>query len=221
MTQAKPLASWLTHGAGRSSTCASARGRLLWRGSSRPQAAERMSLASHWPQKGMSRTLSAYVRRDCVGERQGGHRPCIPARWRLMGPLLWLLKRRRWSPPGAWAAPPPSLARTGESTTLRQPFAEDGMRVRHYFSVAEVNRNAAAQSPPRWRLHLNTCVVQPGWVGTWARKSRQNTRRDDAAPAACARRKKHKNPLSGGVCLLTKRGLIRVRCGPELALGTP
>jgi hypothetical protein len=63
------------------------------------------------------------VRRDGVCARHGGHRPCIPELWRLIGPPLWLLKRRRWSPPGAWAAPPPSLALTGESQTLSQPFA--------------------------------------------------------------------------------------------------
>ena len=46
---------------------------------------------------------------------------------------LWLPKTRPWSPPVAWAAPPPSLALTGASHTLSQPFESDGMRARHHF----------------------------------------------------------------------------------------
>jgi hypothetical protein len=59
---------------------------------------------------------------DGVVERQGVPRPLIPEPLRLIGPLLGLLKRRRWSPVVACAAPPPSLARTGASHTLSQPF---------------------------------------------------------------------------------------------------
>ena len=132
------------------------------------------------------------VRRDCVCARHGVHRPCSPERWRLIGYPLWLLTRRRWSPPGACAAPPPRLALTGESTTLRPPCASDGMRGRHYCSVAEGNRHAALPSPQRWRLHRNTCVVPPCLVGTWARKSRQNTGLDAAAAGSYTAEKKQK-----------------------------
>ena len=145
------------------------------------------------------------VRRDGVWERHGVQRPCIPARWRWMGPPRWLLQRRRGSPQGACAAPPPSRARTGEATTLRQPFAADGMRGRHYCSGAEGNRHAALQSPHRWRLHLKTGWGQPCLVGTWARKSRQNTRRDDAAAGMYTAGKKQKSALRGSVSLDKER----------------
>ena len=68
----------------------------------------------------------------CVGARQGTPRPCIPEPSRLLGHPLWLLKKRRWSPPVTGAAPPPSPARTGESPRLSRAFAWDGMRARHY-----------------------------------------------------------------------------------------
>ena len=58
----------------------------------------------------------------CVLERQGTPRPLIPEPSRLIGHPLWLLQRRRWSHPVAWAAPPPSLARTGESMTLSRAY---------------------------------------------------------------------------------------------------
>ena len=89
-------------------------------------------------------TLSVCV--DCVCERQGVPRPCIPEPDALIGHPLWLLKRRRCSPPVACAAPPPSPARTGASPMLRQPCEEDGMRARHSCSVAEDTRHAALQS---------------------------------------------------------------------------
>jgi hypothetical protein len=63
------------------------------------------------------------VQRNCVVARQGVQRPSFPEPDALLGHPLGLLTRRRWSPSVAWAAPPPSLARTGESTTLSQAFA--------------------------------------------------------------------------------------------------
>jgi hypothetical protein len=63
------------------------------------------------------------------------------------------------SHPVACAAPPPSPARTGESTMLSQTFAWDGMRARHDCSVAGTTRYAALQSLQKWRGHLHTCVV--------------------------------------------------------------
>jgi hypothetical protein len=57
----------------------------------------------------------------------------LPAPARLLGHPLWLRKKRRWSPPGTWAAPPPSPARPGESPRLRQAGEGDGLRARHDF----------------------------------------------------------------------------------------
>jgi len=146
----------------------------------------------------------------CVLERQGTPRPFIPEPLRLIGQPLWLLTKRQWSHSVACAAPPPSPALTGEFMRLSLAFAWDGMRARHYFSVAEDTRHAALQSPCTWRLNLNTCVVQPHRLAPEYRNHVRTPDRLLTAPAPGSG-KKRKKPLSGVVCLLTNRGLIRVR----------
>jgi hypothetical protein len=49
----------------------------------------------------------------------------------------------------AWAAPPPSPARTGEAKRLRQPSEEDGRRAQQYCEVAEDPRNGSLHSSRR------------------------------------------------------------------------
>ena len=51
------------------------------------------------------------------------------------------------------------------------------------------------------------------WVGTRRPQSRQDTRPTADCASVHTAEKNSKKPLSGAVCLLTRRGLIRVRCG--------
>jgi hypothetical protein len=76
----------------------------------------------------------------------------------------------------AGAAPPPSLTRTGEPDTRRQPFDEDGTRARTQVAVAAHHRPAARPSSRQCCWHLHPCVVPPCVVGTWTRQARQDTR---------------------------------------------
>jgi hypothetical protein len=84
------------------------------------QTAKQHDATGHQREKPEVSVLEAFP--GCVLERPGTPRPFIPEPSRLIGHPLWLLQRRRWSPPVAWAAPPPSLARTGESTTLSHAY---------------------------------------------------------------------------------------------------
>jgi hypothetical protein len=97
----------------------------------------------------------------CLLDRPGTPRPVLPEPSRVRGHPLWLLPRRRGSPPVAGAAPPPSPALTGESPTRRQACAGDGRRARHECEGAEHPRHAALPSSPRGRGRLKKCVGQP------------------------------------------------------------
>jgi hypothetical protein len=176
-----------------------------------PQGAERVSLWPHW-----TRTGGACIQHaaDPAGRRLGTPRRAEDPYPRALAcdgtPALAATPAACARTRCAWAAPPPRLTRTGAPDTLSRPFESDGMRAQQSFSVAGDHTNGALHSPCEWRLHLKTCVVPPRVVGTCARQSRQDTA-PTARDAGVTRRNKRNSPLSGGVCLLTRRGLIRVR----------
>jgi hypothetical protein len=91
----------------------------------------------------------------------------------------------------AWAAPPPSLPRTGALDTRSQPVAEDGTRAPPQFEAAAAHTNGALHSPGQGRPSLQTGVGQPRQVGTCTRQSRQATSptADDAARREAAHKK--------------------------------
>jgi hypothetical protein len=70
------------------------------------------------------------------------------------------------------------------------------------------------QSSLARRSNLNTCVVQPRWCTSMLNYSQNTLPRDNCARTR--KRKKTKNPLSGGVYPLTTGSLIRVRLGPDI-----
>jgi hypothetical protein len=67
-------------------------------------------------------------------------------------------------------------------------------------------------SSSRRRARLQTCVVQPRAVCACMWKCSQSTTLDADSAGTHPAEKKARNPLLGGVCLLTTGGLIRVRC---------
>ena len=76
-----------------------------------------MSLAPHWTHQGMSRPPARQMSDVAASvNAQAGIGPRSPARWRVLGhPALAPDPGRRLVASGfAWAAPPPSPARTGE-----------------------------------------------------------------------------------------------------------
>jgi hypothetical protein len=138
-----------------------------------------------------------------------------PARW--LGHPLWLLKRRRWAPPGAWAAPPPRPARTGASPRRHQALACDGRRARPYCSGAEQSRQAALPASRQGGGNRNTGVGQPhGWAPASSTHVRTPARRPRAP--GTGKRQQGKKPLRGGGCLLPKGVLLRVRRSVGLRL---
>src|SRR5215475_11450400 len=75
------------------------------------------------------------------------------------------------------------------------------MRAQHDVEGAEEHTNGALHSPCTWRLHLNTCVVQPRLVGTCARKARQDTAPTAGGARPWKAEKKQKTAPRGSVSL--------------------
>src|SRR5712691_10310008 len=107
------------------------------------------------------------------------------------------------------AAPPPHLALTGEREALRERVASDGMRAPICCEAAEDNASSLCHR------HRNGDRAS---ISVWCRPMRSVPRDGHAVSTRCQRpmtpgpiqRKKAKNLLLGGVCLLTTGGLISV-----------
>ena len=105
----------------------------------------------------------------------------------------------------------PSLAHgTRSALPLRRPAGGDG----------DISRRQRATTASLCTCHADgarahTCVVQPRPGRARRSKSRQDLRPAVDSPGS-GTRKKVRNPLLGGVCLLTIRVLILVRCFPIL-----
>ena len=65
-----------------------------------------------------------------------------------------------------WAAPLPTLARTGARGPFSHVLASDGTRGPLGFSAAEDLAKGALYSPSPWRQRLHPCVVQPHAICT-------------------------------------------------------
>src|SRR5437764_7559186 len=89
------------------------------------------------------------------------------------------------------AAPPPSLALTGEPDTFCHLFAEDGTRVM-FLGRSGSPREGPLRASSRRRVSLNTCLVQPHSHCTSIGKGSQNTPPgvDCASPRKAEKRKK-------------------------------
>src|SRR5262249_221053 len=109
-----------------------------------------------------------------------------------------------------WAAPLPSLTLTGEPHGLSHPFAWDGTRVQHSFSVAEKTPTVLCLATAGPTEPQDVCgAATPGWHLPTEMKSAHAT--DCRRRQALESGKTAKTPLRGIVCLLTKGVLIRVR----------
>ena len=124
----------------------------------------------------VARTARRPRRRRCTPRRPEALYPC--ARASAWPPALAPAKRR-WSPPVAWAAPPPRLRLTGEPTTRSQAACGGGPRARHHCSVAEDTRNAALQSPHPGATEPHYVCGATTWVGPRRQTARQDTRPTD------------------------------------------
>jgi hypothetical protein len=147
LLQAKRGGSWLTNLPVRALVCSHAQPPWIGRTVFAPQGAERVRPAPH------------ATRQGCAGTRRTGRRA-----WRRRGTRpspsapypcdpRWAWTRARARAEAAFdrlrrtcAAPPPRLTRTGESSTRRQTFAEDGTRGRPSVEGAAANRHAALQA---------------------------------------------------------------------------
>jgi hypothetical protein len=214
MPRGKPGASWRLHWAGRSLVGASARGLLLGIGSSRPQGAERVRPAPHWTPRGGAASEQARGPprlRLCPPRRAEAPSPC--ARAIAWPPALALSYAAFARTSFVWAAPPPRPALTGASTTRSPAYG-----VGRYAGTASLLGRSAA--PPRGSAIVTAVPTEPPYVcgaapavGTRRQQARQDPRPTDDGAGMHTAEKHATNPLTRAVCLLTRRGLIRVRRG--------
>jgi hypothetical protein len=151
------------------------------------------------------------ARFDRVFERQGTPRPWIPEPCALIGHPLWLLNVRRPVAQGSVCCPAPEPRTNGRVNTT-QPALCIG---RYAGTALVLGRRGSHQWCSAIAMKVAT---EPPYVcgaatlvGTWARKSRQDTRPFATCAGTTKAEKKRENPLSGVVCLLTTGDLIRVR----------
>ena len=118
----------------------------------------------------------------------------------------------------ACAAPHPNLALTGQRRRVEPALCIGRYEGTDNFLGRRAFTDSSLHSSLGRREHLNMCVVQPRSVCAVIRKSRQNTRLSAGNARNPKAEKNAKKPLSGVVCLLTRRGLIWVRPGRTVRL---
>ena len=158
---------------------------------------------------------------DCVCEREGAPRPGIPEPCALIGHPLWLLHKRRPVAQGGVGCPSPEPG-THWPARFASPFLcigrYEGTELflgRRAPPTVLCNRHASGDctSIRVWCSHMRLAPTHGNHVRT--------RHRGLTAPGLRKAEKKAKNPLSGGVCLLTKGSLISVRHGIDVAPDGP
>src|SRR5919198_1501137 len=222
LTKAKPsLCSRITSH-GRSLTCSSARPPLIGPCSFVPKGAERVSLAPHWTTQGRSlERAHGMSSLRCVFERPSVPRPFIPEPCPLMGHPLWLCARWRGSHQACVCCPSPE-----PDTHWRVQDAQPAFGIgRSEGTTFLLGRRGYPHGCSALGTKVTTepqdvfGAATPGWHRAW--KASEHTR----PTVDCARpwkAEKNENcPLIGGVCLLTKGVLIRVRRGDGQGVAPP
>jgi hypothetical protein len=141
------------------------------------------------------------------------HRTRLPEPWRLLGHPLWRRQMRRRLAHGLRVLPLPQAGHD-----LASPPRSAGRLSRTVGGHHMISRSQ--RGPPTVRCHRpasGDCTSIRVWCShvclAPGHGNQVRTRHRLLAARGSHGGKKRKNPLSGKVCLLTRRGLIRVRPG--------
>jgi hypothetical protein len=139
-----------------------------------------------------------------------------PAPARLLGPRRWLLARRRGAAQVAGGGPSPAPVAHGRTPRVQPRLCRGRQEGTAMCRGPRAPYESALCLPSPWQEPLKTCVGQsrgrPPQMAMQPAPVARDGRRSACPPAE----KLWHNPLQGGVCLLTKGVLIRVRRGPRL-----